>query len=222
MKKKGTKNKVKNKNSNRVNIINTIKIGNTKKRSYRKKSGDKSGVSSIVVSVPQNFPQPFYIPTSNPSYPFQLQPPVSSPVQNPTKIMKDEMDRELVSANSQYIKSKPTFTTPSNNTRPKIVTGLKIDDIKPIYSSDTEYFSAVPIAKPRNVFFTDVVDSDSEIQQLSLNQPSAQKEVSINRMNQNQLHRLAQQKGIDLIDPVTKKKRNMTKLKELLKDNYIR
>lgn len=112
-------NPVKNKNSNRVNVFNSIRIGNTKKRSNRKKSNSKSGVSSIIVNVPQNIPQPFYIPTTMNS-PFPIQPPVPNLQNiNPTKIMNDEMERELVSANSQYINSKPTFVQPrtlSSNT----------------------------------------------------------------------------------------------------------
>jgi len=92
------KNKTKNKNTNFVNVNNTIKIGNNKKRSYRKRNQPKSGASSIVVSMPQ----PYYIPTSNPSYPFQ--PPVRDvPIQikNPTKPIIDDMKRDSINAISE-------------------------------------------------------------------------------------------------------------------------
>lgn len=196
--------KIKNKNSNRVNIINTIKFGNNKKRSNKRKV-TKSGVSSIIVNVP--IPQPYYIPITTNS-PFHIQPSIQN-IPNPTKLLNDEMKREIISANDEYIKSKPTFIEPKSYT-----------PIKKDYESNTEYFSTNSSSKikPKTSFFTDDIDSDSEIQQIpiKLNAPTR---TSINKMKQSQIHSLAEQMGISIDDPETHKKRSMKTLKNIILSN---
>ena len=115
VKKAINKNKIKNKNTNFVNVSNTIKIGSNKKRAYRKRNQPKSG-APIIVNVPQSFPQPYYIP----SQPFHTQPPVlDAPVEikNPTRPIIDDMKRDSTSTINEIkniphtipIKSKPLF-----------------------------------------------------------------------------------------------------------------
>lgn len=99
VKKTINKNKVKNKNTNFVNVNNTIKIGSNKKKSYRRRSQPKSG-APIIVNVPQSFPQPYYIP----SQPFHTQPPMlDAPVEikNPTKPIIDDMKRDSINTISE-------------------------------------------------------------------------------------------------------------------------
>ena len=202
-------NPVRNKNSNRINVFNSIRIGSNKKRSNRKKSNSKSGVSSIVVNVPQSIPQPFYIPTPM-NAPFHMQPPVQ--IANPTRIMKDEMDREIISANSEYIKSKPTFVEPIKNE-------LQSDSS----TTSTKYFSTASMKSqpppPQRMFFTDEVDSDSEVQPIPLKSP--QSKTSLNKMKQSELHNLAQQMGISIFDPSTQRRRTMVELRKLIATQKI-
>jgi len=186
-------NPVRNKNSNRVNVFNSIRIGNNKKRSNRKKSNSKSGVSSIIVNVPQNIPQPFYIPTTMNS-PFPIQPPVPNLQNtNPTKIMNDEMERELVSANSQYINSKPTFVQPRTS------------------SSNT----------PLNIPLNTGVGADEAIRPLNPIRIIPNNNIEVNRLmranNQFQLQSMAQDMGIALFDENNKQRTKQTLAQLILK-----
>ena len=160
VKKTINKNKVKNKNTNFVNVNNTIKIGSNKKR-YRKRNQPKSGASSIVVSMPQ----PYYIPTSNPSYPFQ--PPVRDvPIQikNPTKPIIDDMKRDSINTISEipnmpvaipvksnykeFSKVVPHYTSPIVSIKDEMLkTPVKQEEVIPKEIIPTKRFT-----KPRVVF----------------------------------------------------------------------
>jgi len=201
MKKKSSKTKIKNKNTNRVNVVNTIKIGNThqKKRPVYK-SNSKSGVSSIVVSIPQSIPN-----YTQPFYPFHIQPPVfnlPATITNPTKIITDDLKRDSISANNQHTNSKPSF-------------------IKPI--DDTVDLNTRPAAPPQ-VIPDAQMDSDDDNREPPLrNGPRVRVlkprtfSAQINSMNQQELHSYATRMNIDIIDPTTNKQRNMTQLKAMIK-----
>ena len=99
------KNKSKNKNTNFVNVNNLIKIGSSKKKSYRRRNQPKSG-APVIVNVPQSFPQPYYIPT---------QPPVQQlPIQNPTKPIIDDMKRYSINAISEIPNTPQEVPVKSN------------------------------------------------------------------------------------------------------------
>ena len=127
MKKKPIKSKLKNKNSNRIHVVNTIRIGNNnnKKRSYSKKNGspgnEKKNFSSIVVSIPQSLPS-----YSLPYHPFYIQPPIQNVVEtikHPTKILADEIKRENIIANTEYLNKSPEFV------KPKVVRPIQADNM---------------------------------------------------------------------------------------------
>ena len=108
MKKQSIKNKVKNKNTNRINVINIIKIGNkSNNRKRRNRKSAASGVSSFVLNVPQ----PLYTPSLNQ---IQQQPRLNDApieIRNPTKPIIDDMNRDSINAINE-IPNKIVSTIP--------------------------------------------------------------------------------------------------------------
>jgi hypothetical protein len=150
--------------------------------------------------------------------PFPIQPPVPNfPLPNPTKIMNDEMERELVSVNNQYINSKPTFVQPRMNTpagsktiQTPLLAGGGSEEIK-------EIPSGINVTPRPTVYFND--ENNIELpRSIPIQSTPNNKERDRLMRNNNlfQLQAMAQDNGINLFDPITGKQRTKQILAEII------
>ena len=185
MKKQSIKNKVKNKNTNRINVINTIKIGNkSNNRKRRNRKSTASGVSSIVVNVPQ----PLYTPSLNQ---IQQQPRLNDApieIRNPTKPIIDDINRDSINAINEipnkivstipvkqeeiivtksFTKPKSIFNTPDS--LPTNVTDNRKERIKnvefqtPIETPYKTPLQSPPATRSRNVHLNSPLDTTPKV-----------------------------------------------------------
>jgi hypothetical protein len=147
-------NKNKNKNSNRINVINHIKIGETKakKKKYTKRPAKAatSGVSSIMVNVPQSLPS-----FTQSSQPFFIQPEPSSialPVATtyPASIITDEVKKSENVLINEY-ESKPTPVKISNEEKSIITPSTKTADTPFFTAKEIPAVSTPVVSTKRNV-----------------------------------------------------------------------